>query len=68
MIVPLVDENLYVRTARGRNIPYDVRHKQPNGQNNTGQKPNIPPWQSSLQTNCTVSTTDITTKLHVYDI
>ena len=27
MNVPQVDENLYIRTLKNRNIPYDIRHR-----------------------------------------
>ena len=63
MNVPLVDKILYVRTLRNRNIPYNVRQRQPINQNNRGQKPNIPSQQGSSQTNYTVTNTDITSKL-----
>ena len=62
MNVPSVDENLYVKTIRNRTIPYDIRHKHLNNQNNRGQKPNITPRQGRLQTKCTVTTIDIPTK------
>ena len=46
MEVPLVDNNLYVHTLRGRNIPYDTIQKQLNRQNKRGkQNPDIPPRQ-----------------------
>ena len=44
-------------------MPYNTRHRKPINQNNRGQKPNIPPQQRSLSTSCTVTTTDIMTKL-----
>ena len=56
MNVPPVDQNLYVRTTRSRNTPYDVRQRQLNNQNNRGEKLNIPPRQSSLQRDCKVAT------------
>ena len=37
MNVPLVDENLYVRTLPSRTIPYDIRQRQLNNQNNRSQ-------------------------------
>ena len=51
---------MYIRTLRSRNIPYDVRQRQHSSQNK-GQKPNIPPKLSSLQTDCEV-TTEISTQ------
>ena len=48
MIIPPVDNNLYVCALKGRNIPYDTRQKQLNRQNNRGkQKCNIPPRQTT---------------------
>ena len=32
MNVPPVDENLYVRSLRNRNIPHDIRHTQSDNQ------------------------------------
>ena len=63
MNVPPVDENLYVQTLRNRNIPYNVRNRQYDNQHSRGQKPNIPPRQSSLQRNHNVITTEISTQL-----
>ena len=63
MNVPLVNENLYVRTLRNSNISYDIRHRQFDNQNSRGQKPDIPPRQGSLQTNHNMMTTDISTQL-----
>ena len=63
IIVPSVGENLYVRTLGNRNIPFDVRNKQFDKQNSRGQKPNIPPRKTSLQTNHNVMTTDTLTQL-----
>ena len=34
MNIPPVDNNQYVRTLRSRNIPYDIRHRQMDNQNN----------------------------------
>ena len=63
MNVPMVDENLNIRTLIKRNIPYDVRNRQFNNQNSRGQKLNIPPRQRILQTNHNMMTTDILTQL-----
>ena len=63
MYVPPLGEKHYVRTLRSSNMPYHIRQRQPKNYNNTGQKPDIPPWPSSLETNHTVTTTDITAKL-----
>ena len=52
MNVPPVDENLYIKALRSGNIPYDTRHRQLDSQNSRGQRPKIPPRQSSLETNC----------------
>ena len=50
MNIPPVDDNLYIHTLRGRNIPYDTWQKQFSRQNYRGkEKPDIPPRQSSLQ-------------------
>ena len=62
MNVPSVDNNLYVRTLRNRNIQYDVRNGQLDNQNHRGQKYNISPIQNSLQKNCNVKTTDLLTQ------
>ena len=59
MNTPPVDENLHVRTLRNRNILYNVRNRQIDNHNSRGQKPNIPPRQSSLQTYCNVMISDI---------
>ena len=48
MNVPPVDNNLYVKMLKSRNIPYDIRHRQMDNQNSRGQKPNIPPRPRSL--------------------
>ena len=66
MNIPVVDENLYGRTLGRIDTPYDIRQRQPNNQNNRGQKPNIPPQKCSLPTNCTLTTPDITTKPQGY--
>ena len=57
--VPPVDENLYVRLLRNRNIPYDIRHRQFGNQNSKTQKTDIPPRCSSLTTNCKTTSADI---------
>ena len=61
--MPLVDENLYVKTLRNRNIPYDIRHRQFDNQNSKTQKPNIPPRHSNLLTSHKIATADISTQL-----
>ena len=61
MNIPPADNNLYGRILRSVNIPYDIRHKQMDNKNSRGQKPNIPPRLSSLQTNRKLMTTDIST-------
>ena len=43
MNVPLVDENLYVRSLRNRDIPYDTRPSTYDSQNRKTKKPDIPP-------------------------
>ena len=50
MNVPLVDKNLYIRSLRKRNIPYDITHRQFDNQNNK-HKHDIPPRHCSLTTN-----------------
>ena len=61
MNIPSVDNNLYVRTLRSRNIPYDIRHRQTDKQNNRGQKLHIPTRPYSLKTNSKVITFNIPT-------
>ena len=58
-----VDDYLYVRALRNRIISNDIRNSQIDNQNSTGQKLNIPPRQSNLQTNHNVITSDISTQL-----
>ena len=43
MNVPLVDKNLYVRSLRNSDIPYDTRHSIFDKQNSKTNKPDIPP-------------------------
>ena len=62
MDVPLVDENLHVRTLRNRNIPYDIRHKQFDNQNSKTQKPDIPPRHNNLLRDCKIAAADISTQ------
>ena len=54
-----VDGTLYVRALINRNIPYIIINRQIDNQSNRGQKPNIPPRQSSLLTKHNVMTSDI---------
>ena len=51
MNVALLDEILYVRTLRNRNILHAIGHGLLYSQNNRRQKPKIPPRLSRLQTN-----------------
>ena len=51
MNVQQVDKNHYARALRSRNMPYNIRQRELNNQNDRVQKPNIPPQQSSLPTN-----------------
>ena len=59
MNVALVDENLYVRILRNRNIPYDIRHRQFDNQNSKIRKPDIHPRHSSILTNHKIDATEI---------
>ena len=43
MNVPQVDNSLWIRTLRSRNIPCDTWHRQIDRQTIRGQKPNIHP-------------------------
>ena len=63
MNVPLVDENLYVRLLRNRNIPYNIRHRQFDNQNGKTQKPDMPPRCSSLTINHKATSADISAQL-----
>ena len=56
-----VNNNLYIRTLRGRNI---IRHRQIDNQSSITQKPNIPPRPNSLQKqNGKVMTSDTSTHM-----
>ena len=60
--MPLVGENLYVRTLRNRNISYYIRQRQFDNQNSKPQKPDISPRHSSLVKQCIISPADISTQ------
>ena len=61
--VSLVDENLYLRTLRNKNIPYDIRHRQFDKQNSKTEKPHIPPGYSSLNKISKINTADLSAQL-----
>ena len=61
--VPVVDKNLYVKSLRNRNIPYDIRQRQFGNLNSKTQKPDVPPRCSSLITNHKITTADISAQL-----
>ena len=63
MNVPLIDEILYVKALRNKNIPYDIRNRQFDNQNSKTQKLDIPPRCSSLTKNCKITTVVISVQL-----
>ena len=63
MTTPTIGSNLYVRTLRSRNIPYETRNRQITIKIVGRQKPNISPRQNTLQTKCEVKTSDISMQL-----
>ena len=63
MNMPPVDENLYVRVMRNRDIPYDTRCSTFDNQNNKTKKPDIPPRCSSLTTNCKLATANLSAQM-----
>ena len=68
MNVPLVDENLYIRSLRNGNIPNYTRHRLFNNQNSKTKKPDIPPRCGSLTTSHKMTTADISAQLQVVEI
>ena len=61
--MPPVDENLYIRSLKNRDIPNDTRLRSFDSQNSKTKKPDIPPRCHSLTTNCKLTTADISTQL-----
>ena len=59
MNVPPVDANLYVKSLRNRDIPYDTRCRLFDNQNSKTKKLDIPPRCSSSTTNHKLTTADI---------
>ena len=62
MNVPPADKNLYVRSLRKRNIPYDTRLSTFDNQNSKTKKPDMSPRHSSLTTNHKLTTADLSTQ------